>query len=599
MPFKNPSEMTDAELDAELAMEMPRGDPMVASATTAARQRPSAPAVDNTQGMGGWELAAAGLGQRAMRIPRGLEEIAIGAYGTPEELVAFNKEKAEQQKIDQQLMSNWQAKVGGLMGDVGIAALGPAKMGPQVSMAMAGAALSPTSGDIRGMEIPSRLMQSGEAGLSTAAIGVPLNMLGKSLGAATKRYTPEGQEALRLDEAAKRLGVKRNVGSLDQSSGLNAFESNLPGYAKTVEGQVKAFTDAGKVVKDIPSKSGKSFESRSLEGENVRSAIQEAGENLKGVGTSLWNDLDSYIVQNNLPAVSAKLSQSKVNDIIQKYTPIGRKGLQLDKNPILQRIEEYDPDAAHLLTQFMANPKTAPQIPFSDLHKVQSAVGRAMGRAEKDASAPGASIQDRKTRTELKNLYGSLMSDVDSWGTKNPKAQEMFDEARTFWRDVVVPGTMTNKVYNKASRGIYGMNPRGYMEPKQLYSEVVGNPRAMQDLYPYMPQQGRDLVDTLSTMPDVARSLISGNPHPAAPGMGTMTTMAGMLIGSPLQLAKGAISHLPGAQRIAQSGAAKRAYFAKNVLERTPAGQVAWGAAQYPQEQTQGVLRGLRERVTK
>jgi hypothetical protein len=264
--------------------------------------------------------------------------------------------------------------------------------------------------------------------------------------------------------------------------------------------------------------------------------------------------------------------------------------MQIDKNPAVQRISEYDPDAAQLMLQMMSNPKAVPQMPFADLHKLSSAVGKALGRAEKDAAAPGASIEDRQIKRELKDLYGSLMSDVDSWGTKNPQAKNMFDEAKNFWRDAVVPGVMTNKVYNKSAKGVYGMNPRGYSEPSQLYSDVVGNPRAMQDLYPYMPQSGRDLADTLRTMPDLARSLITNTPHPPAPGMGTLTTMAGMAVGSPLQLVKGAISHAPGFQKAASSDAAKRLYFARDVLNNTPSGRLAYGAVQYPEEKLEGGL---------
>lgn len=585
------SRMTDQELTDYI------NGPVIEATTERARQPSNPSPVDTTQGMNALELGLAGAGREALRIPRGMKELAIGAFGTPEEISQYNQEKSERNRIDAQLMSNWPAKAGSMATNMLTAGVLPAKLAPQILAAGVGAAVSPTQGDIKGMELPTRALQGAEAAGATAAIGVPLRLMGRAAGAAGQRYTPEGQEALRLNEAAKRLGIRRNVGGLDPSSSANAFETNLPGYARTVEDQTKAFSDAARVVKDIPSKSGRSFESRTLEGEKVRQAIQDAGENLKGVGDSLWGDLDNYITQNNIPGVVAATSQSKVGDIIQKYTPITRRGMQIDKNPVLQRISEYDPEASQLLTQFVANPKSAPVMPFSDLHKIQAAVGRALGRAEKDAGAPGASMSDRQVRTELKKLYGSLMSDVDSWGTKNPQAQDMFNEARTFWRDVVVPGTMTNKVFNKASKGVYGMNPRGYLEPKQLYSDVVGNPRAMQDLYPYMGQEGRDFIDTLSTMPDVARALSTNTPHPPAPGMGTLTTAAGMLVGSPLQLAKGALSHAPGFERLASSDAAKRFYFARDVLENTPAGHVAWGLSQYPQERLQGGLRSLRERT--
>lgn len=593
------SRMTDEELDnyehqVKQDLEKRKEVSVLAPALAAAKERGSPEPEASPYGMSGPELFFAGMGQRAMQIPRGLKELGVGAFGSPEEISAYNREKAHNKQIDAPLLNTWQGKAGGMGTDVLTAAgLLPSRLGAQMLGAAAGSMVSPIEGDIKGTEFPTRLLSGATAGVATGATGYPLQLLGKGVGAATRRYTPEGQEALRLNDAANRLGVKRNVGSLDQSSSTNAFETNLPGYSRTVEDQVKSFTQAAREVKDIPSKTGKSFESRTLEGEKLRQAIEEGGKNLEGVGSSLWKDLDSYIVQNNIAPVAATNGQVRVSSIIQNYTPIGKKGMQLDKNPAIQRISDYDPEAAQLMIQMLSNPKSAPLMPFSDLHKLSSAVGKAMGRAEKDASAPGASVIDRQMRRELKDLYGSLMSDVDSWGTKNPKAKELFDEAKTFWRDAVVPGAMTNKVYNKSSRGVYGMNPRGYSEPSQLYGDVVNNPRAMQDLYPYMPQMGRDLTDTLRTMPDVSRSLISNTPHPPAPGMGTLTTMAGMAVGSPLQLVKGALSHAPGVQRMASSDAAKRLYFSRDVLNNTPSGRLAYGAVQYPEENLEGGLNRL------
>lgn len=557
------------------------------------QQQALAPKPDTTMGMSGPELFMAGMGKRAMQLPRGVKELAIGAFGSPEAIAEYNKEKAEQQKIDKMLMSNVEAQVGAPVLDVATASLLPAKLLPQVVAAAGGAAVSPTPGPIKGMELPTRVAQGATAGAPAFAAGKTLGLLGKLSGAATGRYTPEGVEALRLNEAAKRLGVNRSVSDLDPSSALAGFERNLPGYARTVEDQVAAFNKAAQQTKDIPSSTGKSFTERTLPGENLRESIAQAGQNLQQTGTQLWNDLDSYIVQNNIAPITAKNTHLRGAEVLVKYSPTKKGQLVVEKNPIYQRIDEMDPEAAQMLVQMMADPKNHPNVPFSDLHKIQAAVGKALARAEKDAAAPGASTIDRQAKRELKNLYGSMMSDVDAWGTKVPEAQKLYEDARTFWRDAVVPGVITNKVYNKAARGSYGMNPRGYSEPSQLYSDVVKNPRAVEELYPYMSQKGQDLTDTLQTMPDVSRALITNTPHPAAPGMGTLTTTAGMLVGSPLQLVKGAMSHMPVLQNIAGSEAAKKAYFARDVLEGTPLGQAAWGLSEIPQQKVEGGLKRL------
>lgn len=582
------SSMTDEQLRDFISA------PAIAAGQEKAKA-PSVPAapVDNTMGMSGPELFMAGMGKRAMQIPRGVKELAIGAFGSPEAIAEYNKEKAEQKRIDKQLMSNVEAQVGAPVLDIATASLLPAKLLPQVIAAAGGAAISPTEGSIKGMELPTRVVQGTTAGVPTYGVGKTLGLLGKLSGAASGRYTPEGVEALRLNEAARRLGINRSVSDLDPSSPLAAFETSLPGYARNVERQVQAFNKAAQQTKDIPSATGRSFTERTLPGENLRTAIDEAGKNLQATGTQLWNDLDSYIVQNNIAPVTAKNTHIRGAEVLVKYSPKRNGQMIVEKNPIYQRIDEADPDAAQMLVQMMSDAKNHPKVPFSDLHKVQAAVGKALARAEKDAAAPGASTIDRQARRELKNLYGSMMSDVDAWGTKVPEAQKLYEDARTFWRDAVVPGVITNKVYNKAARGSYGMNPRGYAEPSQLYSDVVKNPRAVEELYPYMNQQGQDLTDTLQTMPDVSRALITNQPHPPAPGMGTLTTTAGMLVGSPLQLVKGAMSHMPVLQNVAGSEAAKKAYFARDVLEGTPIGQAAWGAAEIPEQKIESGLERL------
>lgn len=564
-------------------------------ATQLLEQLNDRPDIDTTQGMSGPDLFLAGAGKAFMDpLVTGPTELAQTLWGN--NLDKLNKGKAEREVLDSRLMNNWQAKAGNVLGKGALSMAFPARLLAQMGYSTLDSFLSPTHGPVKGKseDLLTRGMQGIEGGLATLLPGIAINSMGRAAGAATKRYTPEGQEALRLNDAANRLGIQRNIGSLDQSSPLNAFESTLPGYARTVEGQVKAFTEAAKDKVQIPSTTGKSFTEKFLEGEKVRKAITESGENLMNQGRSLWNDLDSYIVQNNIQPVTPQLSSVRVMDIGKKYTPITRKGPQIDKNPIIQRIAEYDTDAAEMVKWMSSNPVSSYAIPFSELHQIQSAVGKALGRAERDAGAPGASMTDRAVRTELKNLYGSLMTDVDNWGTQNPTAKKMFDEARNFWRERVVPGTINNRVYGKSSKGPYGMNPRGYSEPSQLYSDISHNPRAVGELSDFMSPGGRDLIDTLMTMPDVTKALISNNKHPTPSGMGTLTQLAGMAVGSPLQFGKALISHLPGFQTAMQSEPAKKLYFSRNVLKDTPAGRMAWAISQDPQERSEEILSGLR-----
>lgn len=584
-----------SRLDDAMVDPQPRGaDELLQQVVTPAGATPD--------GRSGWELFGGGL-KKSVADPlyEGPKDLAKTIWrGGKKDLDQLNSERAQREEGDERLMNNWQAKAGNFTGKVVASALAPARLIPQAILSAADAALSPSKGPIEDStsSLATRGVQGVEGAATTLIPGAVLKGVGKVAGAATGRYTPEGQEAIRLNDAANRIGVKRNLGSLDQSSGLNAFESSMPGYSRTVEQQVKDFSEAAKREVQIPSATGKSTTPRVLPGENVRESLVEAGQNLLNQGKTKWNELDSYIVQNNLAPVDPLKSAVRVNDIAQKYTPVVRGKPQIDKNPIIQRVQEYDDQAAEMLKWMSQNNVNSYAIPFSELHTIQAAVGKALARAERDAAAAGASMADRAQRTELKNLYGSLMSDVDSWGTKNPLAKEMFDDARGFWRDQVVPGIINNKLYSKASKGTYGMNPRGYLEPKSLYADISGNPQALSYLTPYMSPKHRDLIDTLTTMPDVSRALSTNTPHPTPSGMGALTQMAGMAIGSPLQFGKAAVSHLPGFSSVMRSDPAKKMYFSRDLMKDTPLGRLGWAASQEPQEEmlqrVQKLRRGMK-----
>jgi len=569
------SSASDEELNAYL-----KSHPlsMAIQANKEAQSKPAS--VDNTQGMSGPELFAAGMGQRMMGIPRGLKEIGIGMFGTPERIKEYNQEKSDQSSIDKALLSNWEAGAGGLGSDVITSALGGAKVLPQVLLAGAGAAVRPTAGPIQGPETLERLVNSGAAAGTTALTGSMIQLAGKGAGAVGRQYSPEGESAMRLNSAANRLGIDRKIGDLDPSSTTSALERNLPGYPGIVKDQSLAFTRAAQDIKDIPSKTGKSFEPRLLEGEKLREAIVEGGKALETRGSQLWQELDNHVLNAGLPGVKLLNTAPTVSRVVAQLTPVNKRGVSvLEKNPIYQRIDEFDPDSAKRLMA-LQSPKTL--LSFDELHKLQTAVGTALRRAEKDAAVPGSSMGDRKARTELRNLYSNLSADVDAWAVKDKSAQSLLSDAKSFWRDKVVPGTVNNKVYQRSNQGVYGATPRAYTDPAQLYSDVNRHTQNLQDIYPYMSTTGQDLFSTLNTLPDVSRHLTTG--QLPTPPMGPLTAMAGVVAGSPFQGVRAALAHIPGTRSLLGSEGAKRLYFAKDVLEGSPAGRLVWGASQGVQQ---------------
>jgi hypothetical protein len=232
------------------------------------------------------------------------------------------------------------------------------------------------------------------------------------------------------------------------------------------------------------------------------------------------------------------------------------------------------------------------------LHKLQSAVGQAVGRAKKDASVPGSSLDTRRELTELKALYANLLGDVDRWGgsIKNKEAKALFDDARTFWREKVVPGTLNNKVYQKASKGEFGTDPRGFQESHDFYRNLVNNQESIDRLSPYMSQQTGDLVSTLNTLPDMAKSLSNPLGLPPTERLSPLTQAAGVLAGSPFQIARASLSHVPGIGALMRSQLPKKAYFGEDLLSRSglnPAGRASWGALQGPQEKMEETAQRL------
>ena len=554
------------------------------------RYQPGEPApVDKTQGMSPVELAFAGAGQRFMRPVRGVKEMLIGINGTPEEIAAYNKEKAEIARIDKNLLSNWEAASGGAGVDVLTAAALPSRLAPQVIAAAGGAAISPVEGDVGGFEATKRFANAGASAASTYGAGKALQGVGRLFGASTGQLTPQGKEAMRLDRAAKDIGVNRQIGDLDPVGSVSIFERSLPSYVSKVDEQAKAFTRAAQKTQDIPSKTGRSFEPRLLEGEKVRESIEEAGKAMKEEGSQMWATLDNYVMTHGLPEVKLPNTQQDIFRIVNSYTPSKKGVMVIEKNPVYQRVADVDPDMAKLMVG-VGQPKS--QLGFSDLHNLQATVGQALRRAEKDANAPGSSMLDRRTRTELKKLYASLSRDVDAWAVKDPKAQAMLSDAKTFWRDRVVPGVINNKIYQRASEGFYGMSPRGYTGANQLYGDVVGKPQLMGDLYPYMSTEGRNLYDTLSTLPDMQARLISGTlPNP---NVGPLQAAAGAIAGSPFQMTRALLSHIPGLQGVLQSPVAKQIHFSRDIFSGEPTSpltRMAWGASQVPEERLEPKVR--------
>ncbi len=595
------SSLSDRELDEIIAgrVNAPPGEGLKASAQArkAVGEKESRinPQEDTSLGMSGLELFGAGAGYAANELVEGVKELPQVLFRPPgppgeEQLSKINSARAARKEIGKKLLQNWEAQAGNLTAEAALSSLAPANIPAQVALQSGLSALrAPTKSSGALTELGGRALGGLESGILTAAVGIPMSHLGRVIGASAGKFTPSGKKALEVDSAFRRLGGNATLRDLDPSSELAGFEGSLISRAKVVEDQADKFRQAARSTVDVPSATGRSYETKVLEGEKVRQGIVQATDNLKARGSELWRELDAHIGKNQLEPVIPQLSFTQSESILQKYTPLNKKGHYVfEKNPIFQRVAYYDEDAATNLIHMSRAPSSAVKYgaPFSDLHQIQSAVGKALGRARKDAGAPGAGQEAREAATELSKLYATISQDVDNWMQKvatsgDTELTQKALMARDFWRDRVVPGTQGSLV-QKARKGTWRQDPRGYAEPTQMYSDLSSAKTQVEELLPFMNPEQRDLVTSFGGMADLQKVLKSGEAHPPASGMGMLTNLGGMMIGSPLQLMKGAISHAPVLKGGLGHPAMKRLYFAEDAFQNSPAGRLAWMGAQYP-----------------
>lgn len=570
--------------------------------------------VDTTMGMSGPELALAGAGRELMQIPRGLRELGIGAFGSSEDIANYNKEKTEQQKIDKMLMSNWPAKAGAFGAQAVTAAAAPARLGAQTGLSAIHGALSPVQGSISGMELPTRAIQAGEEGTLTAAIGAPLGMLGKKLGAVTGKYTPENRAMVEAGRAARRQGIVPTTGSMMPGSGARGIEAGSSWYPEQVAEQAKAFsTQAGKEVPVATATMGQTA-TRNIPGETLRESITSAGEKMSQQGSKMWTSLDDYVRSNNLPAVVARDTQDTVKDIAAKYSPRTAQGTpNIRQNEVFSYIERADKAGDVVAGKFknMLSGKKVATPSFSELHEMQTVVGRALAKARYDAGARNAPRSADDAVNELGRLYKSISDDVDRWGTSNPTAGQMFQQAKSYWRDTVVPNVINNDLYQKASRGSLGTSNRGYDEPRQFFADIINKPEEAKALYATMDQKGRDLITSMHLLPDMGGVLTAAKTQPVAamapdgtllssgiraPEMfgNNMNNLSRAVAMTKPGVVREVMGHLPLSKQFGTSRGRQERLLAEDVFRNSPLGRASWAALQKPEEDLRSKVKPLR-----
>jgi hypothetical protein len=397
------------------------------------------------------------------------------------------------------------------------------------------------------------------------------------------------------DAAAQRSGVRLGIADLDANSPFGQLEASLPGRGRFVQKQADDLTSALNATKDVPSKSGLSTESRVLPGENLRQGYDDAAQETYDAARNKFQAVDDYASANKL---RPPIPQQTYQALKSAANLTDDRGNQL----VFDLIKDYKPQEAGWMQAIAGSPqqwvlKGAPITTMSDM---RVAVNMALRKLDPAMSRDPTQANIRFLREKLLDIKSAIDGDLENWGTinsKNQPAVDLLNNANQFYRDVVVPDVINNKVVRKATKGPIGSNPRGYQTANQFYSDVVNNPELTDRIAPSMGSQQQDLLSTLRTANDARKTMLTGE-VPAQSGMNRMVGALGTALGHPMTAVEVALSHIPGLGDAASTQLAKRLYFSRNVLggpdvrgglgtfqdlSQAPlAGRAAWGAGQYP-----------------
>ncbi len=562
---------------------------------------------DTSLGYGPVDLARAGAGSELNRMYQGAKHgmQMLFAPDNPEAkkamLARIAKERGETATIDKMLMENPSAKLGSFLGNAAVYAAAPARIPAQMALAGAQGFLNDPQGETEGLanDIAVRGSNAALQSALTGVVGKGVQVVGKTLGAAAGKFTDAGKEAMALRDAAKReLGIDLGLPELDKHTWLSAFARRAPGYEKSLQESAGKLAESMQRVKQVPSLSGRSTSDRMMPGEDLRIALADSAKRIEAGGRARWEALDDYLLQNNVPQVKPDNFLPTVENIGKTFTSVKntRSGPVYKGNEVFDRVADYNDQAASWL-KMMAGTPTGQQgsVPFSALNDIRMAVGKALSRAERDMAAPNPVQATREARNELRKLYATLNTDLESWAKTNAKTGEtkqLFDEANAYWRERMIPDVVQNRLARKVMQGEIGAKPRSFESAEQMYGDILGKGGE---------ERVARLAETLSprakTQIDVLRTLDAAAPRQPDGGLAGLALLRAAQVHPLSSAGMGTVlPHAPGIRWASRSRPIQALHFAEDVLRETPKGRMAFGAAQYPEDavetRTRRVIRG-------
>lgn len=521
----------------------------------------------------------AAMGGAAMEPILGLKEKLELAFPGRDSVEGIGRERAKRREIQRQLEETPAGQFGSFVGKAAPFAGAPFRAVAQA--ALAGGLGFLEGGPDRPSGLGSELSSSGFRGLTdAAATGLTakgVELFGKGISGARGQYTPSGQRAMELNEAAGRVGLRPpTIGQLDPHA-PGILRSETP---KMVAEQGDQLAAAMQGRRTAPSPAG-GREEQLVPGGRLREGLEEAVNVRRQQARGMYEAVDDFAAQNSLSPITPNYTLNVLRSA-NKLTPTGKQ--PTGNNIVYNLLDTYDPDAFMWLKQ-AGSTKAARQqgMSMTQYHDARVAVGRALNSLERKNQADLTADQI-DAKNILKDLKAALDNDVERWATHNKGNEEamgLYNRAKEFYHK-----TASEAINNPLSKKLTSKT-RGFGSPEQMLNALM-NPanRSLTDrLLPTASRETRDLLNVLQNLPDVGPAAATGR-IPSAEARGGLGALAASAVGHPVL---GAMRTIPGAHWMSSTIPAKKLYFgapptsrALGPLSQYPAG----GLETWAQERT-------------
>lgn len=347
-------------------------------------------------------------------------------------------------------------------------AVAPARVLPQAAFGAVSGAMDPAA----------NVLERGVNALKGAAINAGGQMLASGLvrgaNAAAGNLSRPGQ----VGKAAGAHGLDLSAGDLTDSNVLRELEKRSIASPTAKQGEQVAVMMAD--VNNNP----------------LTNAVMNAYQTAQGKVTGAANRLDDLIAQGNLPAVTPRETAAALRHIAERSPGT----LNAVNDPVLmQRIEAIVSAPAGRIPKGMS---------FSELDELRRAFGPIMAKIETQSKS-GASNINTADANRWKQLYKSIMTDIDNWGSKSATEDALaaHKELRETFKNEVLPlreHPVAGKIIDNR-----------YDRPEDIVRDMAlaqRNATINNQLYERLDQGGKNALDAFRMAQRGSKEFVRGEP---------------------------------------------------------------------------------------